>query len=100
MTARQKLDAQELREELFRASGYYCAHCGGSLLAHGTPQLAHRIAQSKANIKKYGPAIIHHRLNLVPVCQIEPCNSAMNIGNNPGEIQELLEQIEEENGRH
>ena len=95
MTARAKMDAWEKREELFRSAGYYCETCGGPILAHGTPQAAHRIAQTKTNLKRYGEAIIHHRLNLAAVCSLK-CNDAVNIGFNPGEINELLERISNE----
>jgi hypothetical protein len=94
VTGREKQDAIELRELLFSAADWRCIHCGGHIRAHGTPQLAHRIAQSKANLKKYGSEVIHHPLNVVPVCQVEPCNSALNIGNRPEEVKALVATIE------
>lgn len=94
MNAREKLDAEDRRQELFAKAWFKCQHCGGSIYAHGTPQLAHRIAKTKSNLKKYGPLVIHHTRNLAVVCQVEPCNSAMNIGNNPGATMELVALIE------
>lgn len=94
MNAREKLDAEERRQEIFAKAWFKCGHCGGSIYAHGTPQLAHRIAKTKGNLAKFGPLVIHHTKNLVPVCQVEPCNSAMNIGNNPMATRALVDEIE------
>lgn len=58
--------------------------------------LAHRIAQTKANIKKYGKSIIHHELNLVAVCENLEHNSYFNIGFNPVETEKLVEKIKAE----
>jgi hypothetical protein len=43
-------------------------------------QIAHRIADTKANRKKYG-RLIDHNFNLVPVSNLE-VNSSFNIGMN------------------
>jgi hypothetical protein len=45
-------------------------------------QLSHRIARTKANIKKHGLEFIDHNINLVTACCLEH-NSFWNIGNNP-----------------
>ena len=91
MNAREKLDAEELRIEIFKNAQWICEICGSSLNS-GVPQLAHRIAKTKSNIKKYGDEIINHRLNLVAVCSL-CCNSKCNIGNNPVKAFSLLEGI-------
>jgi hypothetical protein len=52
---------------------------------------AHRIAQTKANLKKYGPGIIHHPFNIVAAC--DQCNDSYNIGNNPGKCAKLVTLI-------
>jgi len=92
MTAIQKLEANEKREELFKKCGYKCAGCGFSIRAFGTEQLAHRIPKSVQNLKKYGDEVINHELNLVPVCSLR-CNSRMNIGCKPIEIIKLVDKI-------
>ena len=92
MTPRQSLEASELREQIFRDADYRCEVCGKSVYAYGTPQLAHRIAQTKSNIKRYGIQVIHNRLNLAPVCSLK-CNDKCNIGNRPEQVKELVEKI-------
>ena len=92
MTERQSLEASEQREQIFRDADYRCEVCGKSIYTYGTPQLAHRIAQTKANIKRYNLAVIHNRLNLAPVCSLK-CNDKCNIGNRPEQVKELVEKI-------
>lgn len=92
MTSRAKFTANENREELFASVHYRCQVCGLPLTWFGTPQLAHRIAQSKANLKRFGEAVIHHKLNLVPVCSLK-CNDACNIGFNAVAANSLAESI-------
>lgn len=58
----------------YHASGGCCQVCGARLSCPG--QLAHRIAKSKMNIKKYGLDIIDSSANLVLVCGLR-CNSAV-----------------------
>ncbi len=58
-------------------------------------QLAHRIPQTKRNKKHYGEAVIHHELNLVPVCCLE-CNDAQSISNHPVERSRLLVLVYED----
>lgn len=99
MTNRERMDAQEQRERLFKEAGWRCQECGESIYSKQTPQLAHRIAKTKNNLEKYGKGIIHHPLNLVPVCCLR-CNDRQNIGFNPGKIEILLQKIKEyENGK-
>ena len=96
MTSRDKLEANDRREELFAQAGYRCEVCGRPLRRLGTAQLAHRICASKANLRKYGPRIIHHNRNLAPVCSLR-CNSSVLINGKPAEalaeeIRQLLEE--------
>jgi len=58
-------------------------------------QLAHRIPQSKAMIRKYGKAVIHHRRNLVGVCCLA-CNDKASISNHPVAIAKLVAAITDE----
>ena len=82
---------QERRLKIFIAADWRCEVCGNDL-RNGTPQLAHRIIKSKHNLKKYGPQVIHHRLNLVPVESLK-CNAKVNIENKPMQKKRLLAEI-------
>lgn len=91
MTARQKANAEEQRLELFRAT-HWTSVVSGEPLSTGVPQLAHRVAKTKANLMKWGPEVINHPLNLVPVRDLRE-NSFCNIGNRPMEARDLMERI-------
>lgn len=95
MTERQRFDMQEQRQEIFRRDGYTCQHCGESIYRFGTQQIAHRIGQGKANVKRYGKEVIHHPLNMASVCSLA-CNDAMNIGFSTKQADELAEKIKRE----
>ena len=55
-------------------------------------QWAHKIPQTKKNLKAYGTAVIHHPKNLVPACGLE-CNSAASISNHTVARKLLLSEI-------
>jgi hypothetical protein len=76
MTERESFDLDIVRQRIFANALYRCEVCGGPLMRYGTPQLAHRVPKSKANLRKYGPARVHHERNLAPVCSLK-CNSAV-----------------------
>jgi hypothetical protein len=92
MTAREKLAANDMREELFAAATWHCVWCGGPLAVHGSAQLAHRVPKTKAFLMKWGPEVINDPLNLVPVCSLAH-NDAVSLGivGNAGKA--LLERI-------
>ncbi len=92
LTGRQKLDAYDQQQELFYAAGDRCVVCG-SFLRSGTPQLAHRFGQGKSMLDKYGPAIVHHPLAVVPTERVEPCNSAVMIGDETAPGRALIARI-------
>ena len=71
--------------------GWTCQRCGAPAEC-----LAHRIAQTKTWLKKYGPEVIHHPDNLVAVCRNLACNSSFNIGNKPVQREELVSKIRAE----
>jgi 5-methylcytosine-specific restriction endonuclease McrA len=96
VNARDKLEAEDQRQAIFERDEYRCHHCGLSILAHGTPQLAHRIPATKANLKKYGPAVIHHPKNLLSCCSTGICNDSALIGNNPMARDALVAEIRAE----
>lgn len=83
----------QVRWDLWKSQGRRCAHCGASLELVRT-ELAHRIPQTKGNLRKYGPEIIHHKMNMALVClRSDRCNSGMDIRNHPMEIAELVDRI-------
>ena len=77
MTGKDKFDANEKKEQILLKAGYQCRSCGKPAMS-----LAHRIAQTKSNLKKYGKEIIHHEYNLVAVCERQACNDYFNVGGN------------------
>jgi len=91
MNERTVFEIADKKERIFAAHGWQCQYPGCGKRARF---LAHRIAQSKANIRKYGAHVIHHSANLVPVCEDPRHNDAMNIGNRPLEAARLCEWIE------
>lgn len=94
MNERQKFEAEEKKIEILSAYNYSCVRCGRPALF-----LAHRIAKSDTNIKKYGSSIINHEKNMLPVCANQRCNDASNIGGRPVEVEELVKEIQEDLGR-
>ena len=80
MTEREAFEMREKIDRVAEEQDWHCPVCGGSLLI--TPQWAHRIPQTKANVKRYGKAVIHHRLNGVVVCSLA-CNQAVSVRNEP-----------------
>ena len=80
------------RQQALTRSGGICPICGGSINQYGTPQYAHKIANTEVNRSKYGSFFMDHFLNGEYVCSLA-CNSSCNIGNNPGEVLKLLTDI-------
>jgi hypothetical protein len=76
------------RIDIFERDDWTCVVCGRPLLS-GVPQLAHRIGQTKGNLKCYGPIIIHHPDNLASVCSLE-CNSTVDISRIPTEVDRVI----------
>lgn len=64
-----------------------CVVCGKAL-EYNNMQGAHRIADTKANRRKWGSFIIDHPLNVAMVCSLT-CNDACNIGYRPYECLRL-----------
>lgn len=95
MDERSKFEIAENKVKLFERDNYRCGHCGLSIFRKGTPQLAHRIANTEANIKKYGKSVVHHELNMVSTCSLY-CNGHMNIGFRTAEAEELADKIRDE----
>ena len=78
MTEREGFNLAELRRVVYTRERGVCQACGEAVPFPG--ELAHRIAQSKMNLEKYGKRIIHHPSNLALVCRGKPCcNDRMSI---------------------
>ncbi len=92
---KEKEEMIEKKLYLLNKTGWRCEVCGKRLTLDNA-QLAHRIPQTKAYIKKYGKQIIHHELNLACVCSLR-CNSAVLLDpkTHPVEALELIEKIRE-----
>jgi hypothetical protein len=91
MTERERFEFQEQRAMIFARDGWRCVVCGAPIRA-GHPQLAHRIPQTAEYFALYGARVIHDPLNLASVCSLA-CNSAVNIGRRPLEVEELAHKI-------
>lgn len=91
MRDRDKVAANDKREALFAAADWRSV-VSGEPLRSGVPQLAHRVARTRNRLEKYGPEVLNHVLNLVPVRDLEE-NDRCNIGNRPVEANALLQRI-------
>ncbi|MGB3465491.1 MAG: hypothetical protein WBA74_09475, partial [Cyclobacteriaceae bacterium] len=63
MTFDEKMQAIEQKQQMIREQGGRCFYCGELFSNNCLPQFAHKLVKSKANIKKYGKEVIHHKLN-------------------------------------
>ena len=79
-------EAFEMREKIRRkadSQGWLCPVCKRNLNGDGAvAQWAHRIPQSKSNVRLYGRAVVDHPLNGVVVCSLA-CNQAVSVRNEP-----------------
>lgn len=92
MTEREAFNLAETREEVYLRDRGRCRYCGKPVPFPG--ELAHRIPQTKANLKKYGPEVIHHPGNLALVClRSTSCNDGMMVGRNKQEEEKVLSSI-------
>ena len=90
VTERQRFNIEESKKAILARDGYMCQYPS---CRKGAVYLAHRIANTLANIQKYGDAIVNNPINLVSVCIIPAHNDYFNIGNDPGKCSELLEEL-------
>ncbi len=95
-----ELEKYELNQEKIRhlVQNRYCPVCKKNMLEeYCQPQWAHRIPQTKMNLKKYGAEVIHHIKNRVLVCSLK-CNSAVLLSpaTHPIEAEELVREIQED----
>ena len=92
MTAKQILEANEKKIQIYNSRNATCEVCG-KVITQSEAQLAHRIPKSKMYLKRYGKEIIHHSKNLALVCGLE-CNSRVNINGSPLAIEQLVIEIQ------
>lgn len=85
---RKQFDITESMLDIYNRDMWVCQRCGEK-----ASQIAHRIAQSTVNKKKYGKDIVHHKYNMVASC--DRCNDYFNIGNIPEKVKRIIELIEE-----
>ena len=90
---RAGLALYEERLAIYSRDGGRCQTCG-EMVDINAFQVAHRIANTKANRSRFGARIIDHLLNKATT-HPGRCNDAQNIGNNPGKCAELVRRIEE-----
>lgn len=95
LTTYEKLEAENMKRTRIIEMNYRCEHCHGDVLRFGTPQMAHKVAKSKMNIKKYGTRAINNKKNLVLVC-CGSCNDAQNIGQKTLIADKLMIEIYED----
>ncbi|MCK5614010.1 hypothetical protein KAR91_69750 [Candidatus Pacearchaeota archaeon] len=94
MTERERFILAEKKEKIYYSRGCCCKVCKKPIQL-SEAQLAHKICKSKANLRKYGPEVIHHEKNLVLVCSDKNgrCNDSCNISFNPAAVAELVAEI-------
>ena len=89
---RAAFEAEEQKRHILARFGFVCRYPGCTSPAIF---LAHRIAQGKNNMRKYGRLVLHHPDNLVPVCSDQKHNDFFNCGNDPEATRELVRAIRE-----
>jgi hypothetical protein len=91
--SRSGLALYEERLAIYSRDGGRCQTCG-DMVDINSFTVAHKIAATKCNYKRFGAHIIDHRLNKATT-HAGRCNDRQNIGNNPGKCAEMIRQIEE-----
>jgi hypothetical protein len=90
---RDNFDLQEERDEMYYAARGICASCSEPI-NYSSFEIAHKIANTLANRKRYGDAVIDSRHNKA-VTHRGSCNSRQNCGNNPGLCAEIVKKVME-----
>jgi hypothetical protein len=91
------VDSYEERLYLYHLYHGRCQGCGEPL-DFNEMELAHCIANTKANKRKYGKWVVNSRANLRPTHRGD-CNDAQNCGNNPAKCAEIVETARIERGK-
>jgi hypothetical protein len=95
MNNRDKLEANERKQELIQALNNTCQVCFNQFPASEL-QLAHRIPKHDRYLKKWGTKVINHRFNLVLTCGSKNgrCNSSVMVNPRYPKGKALLKEIE------
>jgi hypothetical protein len=88
---RHGLDLYEERVYLYNRDSGICQTCS-ERVSFDAFEVAHSIANTIANRKRWGAAVIDSPLNKA-ITHRGRCNSARNIGGNPGACRELIARI-------
>jgi hypothetical protein len=83
---------RDLRFRIFSEQSGRCFFCGEPV-SITQMELAHRISQSKTNLKLWGEAVIHHRLNLRGT-HPGRCNSRVSLNPDSIEAEDLVRDIQ------
>jgi len=81
----------EERLAIYNRDGGRCRTCGEPVDVNAF-EVAHRIADTICNARRFGRAVIDHPLNKA-TAHAGRCNSRMNIGTNPVECAKLVKEI-------
>jgi hypothetical protein len=95
-TERQRLEIYEQRWDIYSRDHGRCQSCG-ELVPYDCFEVAHRIADTKANRKRWGDTVVDHIMNKATT-HSGKCNSAQNCGYNPVQsaaLAHLITQVEE-----
>ncbi len=90
-TERQRFINHEERIELYLRDSGICQTCN-SPVSIDDFEIAHKIANTKANLKRWGKSVIDSPKNKATTHR-GACNSAQNIGFNPEKSKALAEEI-------
>ena len=93
-TERTDLQVREMRFRVFSEQSGRCFTCGEPVSITQL-ELAHRISQSKTNLKLWGAEVIHHRLNLRGT-HPGRCNSRASLNADSIEAEKLVYDIQKE----
>lgn len=89
---RRRFEVGETKEAVAERDEWTCRVCGAPVTP-ANMQLAHRVPQSKINVRAYGARRIHHPLNMVLACSLE-CNNAVQLSNDPVAERALMAEID------
>jgi len=88
---RKRFEQAEERLRIYARDHGICQACGETVPMDGF-EVAHRIANTASNRKRYGDRVIDHPLNKATT-HPGRCNSAMNCGFRPDECRSIVEAV-------
>ena len=90
---RKRLEKYEERLRIYARDHGICQACGLPVVVNNF-EIAHKIANTVVNRKRFGAEVIDHPLNKATT-HPGRCNSAMNCGFRPDECRRIVEAIRE-----